>query len=173
MRKFVVSVGLLSVMAIPATAQADRGEHPGAVRFCQAERVGLGVAAFRARYAKRNGRHAFARCVAAHVRVRAENLGDAHSDCTAERRLIGAGAFRARYGLGPRRKAASGSCVQAHRASERAADKAARAACIAQRNQLGVAAFREEWGAGINDRRASARCVDGAAQDTDSPTAQS
>jgi hypothetical protein len=173
MRKFIVCIGLLSLMAVPATAQGERGEHPGAVRFCQAERVGLGVAAFRARYAKRNGRHAFARCIAAHGRVRAETLGDARPDCAAERRLIGAPAFRAKYGLGPRRRAASPRCIAAHRAAERAADKAARVACIAQRNQLGVAGFREEWGVGANDRRAAARCVDATAQDTDSPTAQS
>jgi hypothetical protein len=173
MRKFVVFAGLLGLMAVPAIAQADREEHPGAVRFCQAERARIGVAAFRAKYADRNGKHAFARCVAAHVRERGEDRHDARQDCTAERNLIGVAAFRAKYGRGPRHKDAFRRCVRAHQASERAADKAARDACTAQRNQLGVAAFRELWGTGANDRRAFARCVDGTEQDTDSPTPQS
>jgi hypothetical protein len=173
MRKFVVLAGLLGVMAVPAIAQADRDEHPGAVRFCQAERVRLGVAAFRAKYADRNGKHAFARCVAAHVAERAVDRHDARADCTAERGLIGVAAFRAKYGLAPSGKNAFARCVKAHNASDRAADKAAREACTAQRSQVGVAAFREQWGAGANDRRAFARCVDGTEQDTDSPTPQS
>jgi len=173
MRKFVFMVGLLGLLAVPAVAQADRGDSPGAVRLCQSERIGLGVPGFRTRYAERNGRHAFARCLAAHPRVRGANLGDASSDCAAERQLVGAGAFRAKYGLGARRRAASRSCLRTHRASERAADKAARAGCNAQRAQLGSASFAEEWGTGRNDRRASARCVDGNTLDTDSPTPQS
>ncbi len=173
MRKFVVFSGLLAVIAVPAIAQADRDDHPGAVQFCQAERARIGVPAFRAKYANRNGKHAFARCVAAHVRERGEDRRDARRDCTVERNLIGVAAFRAKYGQGPKHKNAYARCVQQHKASERAADRAARDACTAQRNQLGVAAFREQWGTGPNDRRAFARCVDGTEQDNDSPTPQS
>jgi hypothetical protein len=173
MRKLVVFSGLLAVMVVPAIAQADRDDHPGAVQFCQAERARIGVPAFRAKYANRNGKHAFARCVAAHVRERGEDRRDARRDCTVERNLSGVAAFRAKYGQGPHHKNAYARCVQQHKASERAADRAARDACTAQRNQLGVAAFREQWGTGPNDRRAFARCVDGTEQDNDSPTPQS
>ena len=89
MRKFVVFTGLLGVLAVPAIAQADREDHPGAVRFCQAERARIGVAAFRAKYAGPKGKNAFARCVAAHARERGEDRRDARRDCTAERDMIG------------------------------------------------------------------------------------
>jgi hypothetical protein len=168
MRKFVVVAAVLGLFAIPALAQADRGEHPGAVRFCQAERARVGVAAFRDQY----GTDAFTNCVARHTRVRSEHLRDARFDCGTERGLIGVTAFRAKYGSGTRHRHAFVSCVKVYRASERAAADAARKACTARAAQLGRTAFREQWGAGTNDRLAFARCVDGTERD-DSPTAAS
>jgi hypothetical protein len=169
MRKFVVVAGMLGLIAIvPSLAQADRGDHPGAVRFCAFQRDRIGVSAFHARY----GRHPFAKCVRRHVGARFENLRDARADCSAERSLVGVAAFRAKY-ANARDRNAFNRCVSVHQADERAADSAARAACTSQRSGLGERAFREFWGVGANDRLAFDRCVEGTEQDTDSPTPQS
>jgi hypothetical protein len=168
MRKFIVVVGMLGLFAIPAIAQANRGEHPGAVRFCAFQRDRIGVRAFRVLY----GRHAFERCVLMHPRERMEGLRDATADCSAERSLIGLAAFRAKY-MNARDKRAFVRCVLIHEAAERAADQAARTACLAQKAAMKPAVWREFWGAGPDDVLAFTRCVEGTEQDTDSPTPQS
>ena len=70
MRKFIVVTALLALLAVPALAVGNGGgkEHPGAgpaVAACKSERD-ADPAAFKTKYANKNGRHAFRRCVRQH-----------------------------------------------------------------------------------------------------------
>jgi hypothetical protein len=77
-----------------------------AAKACKAERKTDGVTAFRQKYANKKGRHAFARCVAQHVR-------QARKTCRAERTTDGKTAFRQKYGNKKGRNAFR-RCVRQH-----------------------------------------------------------
>jgi hypothetical protein len=93
MRKLVVVVALLALLAVPTFALGHgkaKGHHAAgpAVAACKAERQ-ADPAAFKAKYANKKGNKAFKRCVARHVR-------QARETCRAERKADPA-AFKAKY----------------------------------------------------------------------------
>ena len=109
MKKLMALVALLALLAVPAFASghAKRHHHAGvhpAVAACKAERQ-ADKAAFKTKYANKNGKHAFRRCVAAHVRQAAKT-------CRAERKADQA-AFKTKYG-NKKGKNAFRRCVRQH-----------------------------------------------------------
>jgi hypothetical protein len=111
LRRFIVLVALLALMAVPALASghAKRHHHAGvgpAVAACKAERK-ADPAAFKTKYANKKGKHAFRRCVAAHVR-------QANKTCRAERKADKA-AFKTKY-ANEKGKNAFRRCVRQHEA---------------------------------------------------------
>jgi hypothetical protein len=107
-KKLVVIAALLALLAVPAFA-SGHAKHPGAsshraVAACKAERK-ADPTAFKTKYANKNGKHAFRRCVAAHVRQAAKT-------CRAERNADPA-AFRTKYG-NKKGKNAFRRCVRQH-----------------------------------------------------------
>src|SRR3954453_11788745 len=91
-------------------ADADVQHHQAglkpAVAACKSERQ-ADKAAFKTKYANKNGKHAFRRCVAAHVR-------QARKTCRAERKADPA-AFKTKYG-NKKGKHAARRCVRQHEA---------------------------------------------------------
>jgi hypothetical protein len=96
LKKTIASLVAIGVLAVPAAAGAS---HPrvhhhraagvvAAAKACKAERS-ADLAAFRQKYANKNGRHAFRRCVRQHVK-------QARQTCKAERSTDVA-AFRQKY----------------------------------------------------------------------------
>jgi hypothetical protein len=110
LKKLIVLLALLSLMAVPALASGHAKRHHAmvkpAVAACKSERQ-ADKAAFKTKYANKNGKHAFRRCVAAHVR-------QARKTCRAERKADPA-AFKAKYG-NKNGKKASRRCVRQHEA---------------------------------------------------------
>jgi hypothetical protein len=113
LRKLIVLTAVLALLAIPAFAvgKSDGGgkKHSGvgpAVAACKSERD-ADPAAFKGKYANKNGRHAFRRCVHQHVR-------QARQACRAERDADPA-AFKAKYGNEKGRHAFR-RCVRQHEA---------------------------------------------------------
>jgi hypothetical protein len=111
LKKLTVLVALLALMAMPAFASghAKRHHHAGvgpAASACKSERK-ADQAAFKTKYANKHGKHAFRRCVAAHVRQAAKT-------CRAERKADPA-AFKTKY-ANKRGKNAARRCVRQHEA---------------------------------------------------------
>lgn len=110
MRKFTVFIALLALLAVPALSSGHAKKHGAgvkpAVAACKSERT-ADPAAFKAKYANKKGKHAFRRCVAAHVR-------QAKKTCRAERKADPA-AFKTKYG-NKKGKHASRRCVRQHEA---------------------------------------------------------
>jgi hypothetical protein len=111
LKKFMVLVALLALLAVPALASghAKHRHHAGtgpAVAACKSERQ-ADPAAFKTKYANKNGRHAFRRCVRQHVR-------QANKTCRAERNADPA-AFKTKYG-NENGKHAFRRCVRQHEA---------------------------------------------------------
>ena len=111
MKKFTVLVALLALLAVPAFASGHAKRHHHhragvgpAVAACKAERK-ADPTAFKAKYANKNGKRAFRRCVAAHVR-------QASKTCRAERKADKA-AFKTKYG-NKKGKNAFRRCVRQH-----------------------------------------------------------
>ena len=107
MRKLTTLVAVALMAIAPAAADAHRGGQPGkhkAAAACKAERQ-ADKAAFKAKYANKNGKHAFRRCVRQHER-------QAKQTCRAERKADKA-AFRTKYGNKKGRKAFR-RCVRQH-----------------------------------------------------------
>lgn len=129
MGKAVLSVVLVALLGIPASAGADRHD-----RRDQAHRVNRAPS----NDDRGNDRDPGDRP------VRGTNPGDgaahaaAQQQCANERRTLGVAAFRAKYGT----PHAFARCVQAH--LDR--DRAAAASCVAERNAIGVRAFRQKYG---------------------------
>jgi hypothetical protein len=108
LKKLIILVALVALMAVPALASAKH-HHPGvkpAVAACKSERQ-ADKAAFKTKYANKNGKHAFRRCVAAHVR-------QARKTCRAERKADAA-AFKTKY-ANEKGKNAFRRCVRQHEA---------------------------------------------------------
>jgi hypothetical protein len=96
-------------LALPGAAIAKHHghHHPGAgpaVAACKAERA-ADPAAFKTKYANKNGKHAFRRCVRQHVR-------QAKATCRAERKADPA-AFKTKY-ANKKGKRAFVRCVRQH-----------------------------------------------------------
>ena len=112
MRKFIALGALLALLAVPAFAVGHgkgKGHHVSAkeaVAACKSERD-ADPAAFKAKYANKNGKHAFKRCVRQHVR-------QAKQTCRAEREADPT-AFKAKYG-NENGKHAFRRCVRQHEA---------------------------------------------------------
>lgn len=109
MRKFVVFAVLVALLAVPTLAaghgkgHARAGVKPAAAA-CKAERQ-ADPAAFKAKYANKNGKHAFRRCVARHIR-------QARKTCRAERKADPA-AFKTKY-ANEKGRHAFRRCVRTH-----------------------------------------------------------
>ncbi len=110
LRKFILFAALLALLAVPAIAVAH-GKHAGAratakpaVTACQAERA-ADPAAFKAKYANKQGHRAMQRCVTRHVR-------QASKACRAERKADPA-AFKTKYANAKGRNAFQ-RCVHQH-----------------------------------------------------------
>jgi hypothetical protein len=110
LRKFTVLVALLALLAVPGFASGHAKSHHAAVKpavtACKSERA-ADPAAFKTKYANKNGKHAFRRCVARHVRQAAKT-------CRAERKADPA-AFKTKYGNKKGRHAFR-RCVRQHEA---------------------------------------------------------
>ena len=109
MKKLIVLVALVALMAVPALASAKHHHRAGvgpAVAACKSERQ-ADKAAFKTKYANKKGKHAFRRCVAAHVR-------QARKTCRAERKADKA-AFKTKY-ANKNGKHAFRRCVRQHEA---------------------------------------------------------
>jgi hypothetical protein len=110
LKKLTVLVALLAIMAVPTLASGHaRHRHAGlkpAIAACKSERQ-ADKAAFKTKYANKNGKHAFRRCVAAHVR-------QARKTCRAERKTDPA-AFKTKY-ANEKGKRAFRRCVRQHEA---------------------------------------------------------
>jgi hypothetical protein len=110
LKKFTVLVALLALLAVPAFASGHAKRHHArvgpAVAACKSERQ-ADKAAFKTKYANKNGKHAFRRCVAAHVR-------QARKTCRAERKADPA-AFKTKY-ANKKGKNAARRCVRQHEA---------------------------------------------------------
>ena len=113
MKKFTVLVALIALLAVPAFASGHAKRHHHhragigpAVAACKAERK-ADPTAFKTKYANKNGKHAFRRCVSAHVR-------QAGKTCRAERKADKA-AFKTKY-ANKRGKNAFRRCVRQHEA---------------------------------------------------------
>jgi hypothetical protein len=107
MRKLSTIVAVAAMAIAPAAADAHKHSAPGkrqAVAACKTERQ-ADKAAFKAKYANKNGKRAFRRCVRQHVR-------QANKTCRAERKQDKA-AFRAKYGNKKGRHAFR-RCVRQH-----------------------------------------------------------
>ena len=107
MRKTFLILSLAAALAVPALADGH-ARHPGtapARHACKDER-NADQAAFQEKYANKNGKRAFRRCVRQHVRQAAKS-------CRAERKEGGADAFRAKYGNDKGRHAFR-RCVRQH-----------------------------------------------------------
>jgi hypothetical protein len=112
LRKFTVLIALLALLALPAFASGHGRHHAHgagvgpAAAACKSERA-ADPAAFKTKYANKNGKHAFRRCVAAHVRQAAKT-------CRAERKADPA-AFKTKY-ANTKGKNAFRRCVRQHEA---------------------------------------------------------
>jgi hypothetical protein len=113
LKKFMVLVALLALLAVPAFASGHAKRHHHhragvgpAAAACKAERK-ADPAAFKTKYANKNGKRAFRRCVTAHVR-------QAGQTCRAERKSDSA-AFKTKYG-NKKGKNAFRRCVRQHEA---------------------------------------------------------
>jgi hypothetical protein len=110
LKKFTVLVALLALLAVPTLASGHAKRHHAGVgpaaAACKSERK-ADQAAFKTKYANKNGKHAFRRCVAAHVRQAAKT-------CRAERKTDQA-AFKTKYG-NKNGKNAFRRCVRQHEA---------------------------------------------------------
>ena len=113
MKTFTVLVALLALLAVPAFASAHAKRHHHhragvgpALAACKSERQ-ADPAAFKTKYANKNGKRAFRRCVAAHVR-------QARQTCRAEREADAA-AFKTKY-ANKNGKHAFRRCVRQHEA---------------------------------------------------------
>ncbi len=109
MRKLITLVAVALMAIAPAAADAAQKGHgkvgtKQARAACKAERQ-QDKAAFKAKYANKNGKHAFRRCVRQHVR-------QAKQTCREERSADKA-AFRTKYGNGKGRHAFR-RCVRQH-----------------------------------------------------------
>jgi hypothetical protein len=107
LRKLIVLTALLALLAVPGLASGKPEHENGgrqAVAACKAERD-ADKAAFKAKYANKNGKHAFKRCVKQHVR-------QARQTCRAERDADKA-AFKTKYG-NEKGKHAFSRCVRQH-----------------------------------------------------------
>ena len=107
MRKAAVPMLAVLALAVPGLAGAHGKAHKAvgpAVQACKQERS-ADPAAFRAKYANKNGKHAFRRCVARHVR-------QAVKTCRAERKSDPA-AFKTKY-ANAKGKHAFRRCVRQH-----------------------------------------------------------
>jgi ribosomal protein L19E len=79
-RKLIVLGALIALLAVPSFAVGHGKHHPAvkaAAAACKSERD-ADPAAFQAKYANENGKHAFRRCVRQHLRQAVKN-------CRAER----------------------------------------------------------------------------------------
>jgi cytochrome c2 len=110
LKKLIAIAALIAMMAVPAFASGHAKRHHAAVHpavaACKSERQ-ADPAAFKTKYANKNGKHAFRRCVAAHVRQAAKT-------CRAERKADPA-AFKTKY-ANKKGKNAFRRCVRQHEA---------------------------------------------------------
>jgi hypothetical protein len=110
MHRIVIVVAMLSlaIALVPATASSARHHRPAgtsqAAKACRAEHK-ADPAAFKAKYANKNGKRAFRRCVRQHVVA-------ARKKCRAERKADPA-AFKAKY-ANSNGKNAFRRCVRQH-----------------------------------------------------------
>jgi hypothetical protein len=110
LKKSIALLAAIGVLAVPTAAGAS---HPRvhhavgagvAAQACKAERK-ADLAAFRQKYGNKNGKHAFRRCVAQHLK-------QARQTCTTER-SADLTAFRQKYG-NAKGKHALRRCVRQH-----------------------------------------------------------
>jgi hypothetical protein len=110
LKKLTVLIALMALLAVPAFASGHAKRHHHAIQpavaACKSERQ-ADPAAFKAKYANKKGKHAFRRCVAAHVRQAAKT-------CRAERKADPA-AFKTKY-ANKNGKHAFRRCVRQHEA---------------------------------------------------------
>ncbi len=111
MKKFTVLIALVALLAVPAFASGHAKRHHHAIHpavaACKSERQ-ADPAAFKTKYANKNGKHAFRRCVRQHVR-------QARLTCRTERQNDPA-AFKAKYANKHGRRAFR-RCVRQHAGS--------------------------------------------------------
>lgn len=129
MTKLIAVLAALAVVAIPAVAIGQSGDHgkranPGrahhhqghlvkrvahrlAAQECRTERKQTGKDAFRAKYGPK---HAFRHCVRQHAKADRAKVRTAAKACRAERKSTGKDAFRAKYNT----PHAFRNCVRAH-----------------------------------------------------------
>ena len=110
LKKLIALAALMALLAVPAFAAGHAKRHHAAIHpavaACKSERK-ADPAAFKTKYANKKGKHAFRRCVAAHVRQTAKT-------CRTERRADPA-AFKTKYG-NKKGKKAFRRCVRQHEA---------------------------------------------------------
>jgi hypothetical protein len=108
MRKLISALAVMSLLALPVAADAKHHPAPAgtgkARAACKSER-NADKAAFKAKYGNKKGKHAFRRCVKAHLK-------QARQGCRAERKAD-ATAFRTKYG-NKKGKHAYRRCVRQH-----------------------------------------------------------
>jgi len=177
MRRLLVIVGALVVLAIPATAAAahpSKADKREAQKECRAERGTTDATreAFKAKY--RN----FGACVSEKARAakaeRKQAKKNAARECREERGDTDASreAFRQKYGTNANKSNAFGKCVSGKAKAEKAEEDAddaeeavertnAAEACDAERGdtQESRKAFEDKYGTNGNKRNAFGKCV--------------
>jgi hypothetical protein len=186
MRKVLLALGLLVLLAVPAaaTAKPDQGEKRAAKQQCKAERGTSKAthAAFRAKYGSPD------RCERKKAaEEEAENEAahkNAAKECKAERtdpefaETHGDKTFDEFYGTNENLKNAYGKCVsskaKAHKDDMDAKDqdevkrtKRAAKECAAERGKLGIEDFATEYGTDKHGRNAFGKCVSAKTQESD------
>ena len=185
MRKVLVAVALMLLVAVPAAGNAtpDRGDKRAAKQQCKAEQGKASATheAFRAKYGSVD------RCERKKAAEEEAEEEAAHKnaarDCKAEREdpdfaEVHGKTFDEFYGTNKNLKNAYGKCVsskaKAHKDRMDAKDKDeaeefknAAKECAAERGKLGIEAFAVEYGTNKNGRNAFGRCVSEKTRESD------
>jgi hypothetical protein len=173
MKKVWLTVGVLTAMALPATAVAlSSSDFKNAAKYCKAVRAELSVTTFKQTYGtNKHKSNAYAKCVSKQARVEHANHSNAVSDCRDERSQD-ATAFNQNYGSGHNGANAFGKCVSqkskaASKDEQEATVNAARA-CRTERSQ-GAKAFKDNYGTNRNKSNAFGKCVSQKAKELQAP----
>jgi hypothetical protein len=173
MKKVWLAVGVLTAMALPATAAAlSPSDFKNAAKYCKAVRADLGVSTFKQTYGtNKHKSNAYGKCVSKQARVEHGNHSNAVSTCRDER-AQDVTAFNQKYGTGHNGSNALGKCVsqksKAASEDEQQATVNAARGCREERSQ-GAQAFKDKYGTNRNKSNAFGKCVSKKAKEPQTP----
>lgn len=163
MKKVWLTVGVLTAMALPATAVAlSPSDFKNAAKYCKAVRADLGVTTFKQTYGtNKHKSNAYGKCVSKQARVEHVNHSTAVNNCRDERSQD-VTAFNQKYGTNKHKSNAVGKCVSQKSKvasdDEQQATVNAAKTCREERSQ-GAQAFKDKYGTNRNKSNAFGKCV--------------